>query len=391
MQNAAPAAVPADAPGPEARHAGWPELFFDLVFVAVVSQLAKGLHGDPGRGDFLTFLALFAPAWWAWINFMFQANLFDDDRPRARLLLLTAMLSLAAMSAAVPEGLGGRAPVFSLALAATRLVMFAQWWPATSRELPAGQRVPRWRPFTYCVVTATLWAVSAAVPSPWRFVLWVIALAIEVAMIAAGHGNSLPGPISVEHLVERVGLFVIIVLGESVIALITAMSGTWTGQAALVAVLGFVLLAALWWSYFDFATPAAERHLRLLPPREMYAMARDVVAFLHFFAVAGITALAAGLGTVVADAGHHRLPTGALVALAGGQALYHAAHSAISLRYGRTLRRTAPWAVPGVLVPLAVIALGDVLSPPVAVAVLAAEALAHLLAARRGTTRPSNA
>ncbi|MGW1894770.1 low temperature requirement protein A [Streptomyces sp. NPDC002004] len=387
MQNAAPTAVPPDAPEPGARHAGWPELFFDLVFVAVVAQLAEGLHGDPGPGDFVAFLVLFAPAWWAWINFMFQANLFDDDRPRARLLMLAGMLALAAMSAAVPDGLGARAPVFALALAATRLVMFAQWWPATSRDLPADQRVPRWRPFTYCVVTAALWAASAAVPAPGRFVLWAVALAIEVVIIAAGRGNSLPGPISVEHLVERVGLFVIIVLGESVIALISAMSGTWTGQAALVGVLGFVLLAALWWSYFDFATPAAEHHLRLQPAGKMYAMARDVVAFLHFFAVAGITALAAGLGTAVSDAGHHRLPTGALIALAGGQALYHAAHSGISLRYGRTLRRTAPWGVPGVLVPLAVIALGKVLTPQAVVAVLAAEAVAHLLAARRNASR----
>jgi low temperature requirement protein LtrA len=59
------------------RHATWLELFFDLVFVVAVAQLADGLaeHHD-GRG-MLEFLALFVPVWWAWAGFTFYANRFD--------------------------------------------------------------------------------------------------------------------------------------------------------------------------------------------------------------------------------------------------------------------------------------------------------------------------
>ncbi|MFG2988537.1 low temperature requirement protein A [Streptomyces sp. NPDC048257] len=57
---------------------------------------------------------------------------------------------------------------------------------------------------------------------------------------------------------ERVGLFVVIVLGESVRGLVTSTDDTWTARAGAVAVLGFALPAALWWSYFDFGSTSAE-------------------------------------------------------------------------------------------------------------------------------------
>ncbi|MFI8104504.1 low temperature requirement protein A [Streptomyces sp. NPDC086023] len=362
------------------RHAGWLELFFDLVFVAFVAQLSHGLHGDPGWREFGVFFALYFPPWWMWANLTVSANLFQDDSARRRFAMLFAMLCLAVMAAAAPEADGDRAPAYALGYAGTRLVLLALWWPATRFAPP--RRIPRWRPLSYCLASAVLWAASAAVPAPWIYAVWAALLLAEMVLLLTARGVGIPGQVHTGHLVERVGLFVIIVLGESVLALITAADHTWTAAAGLVAVLGFVLLAALWWSYFDFAATGAERVLGAAGGRAAYLMARDVGGFLHFFVTAAVILMAAGLSTAVEEAGHAHLARGAVWALAGGLALYHAAHALIALRFGSPLRRVAVWAVPGIGVALLVVLGADVLAPWLVVLLLAAEAILHLLYAK---------
>ncbi|WP_051794464.1 low temperature requirement protein A [Streptomyces sp. NRRL S-87] len=374
--------APPPAPAPEAeRHAGWLELFFDLVFVAFVAQLSRSLHGDPSWHDFGVFLALYFPPWWMWANLTVSANLFQDDSPRRRLAMLAAMLCLAVMAAAVPEATGDRGTAYALGYAGTRLVLLALWWPAT--RYPAPHALPRWRPLTYCLLFAVLWAGAAFVPAPWRYPVWAALLAAEMLLLLTARGRGVPARVHTGHLVERVGLFVIIVLGESVLGLITATDDTWTASAALVALLGFLLLAALWWSYFDFATTAAEINFASATPGQAYLLARDVGGFLHFFVTAAVISMAAGLSTAVGESGHDHLPRGAVWALAGGLALYHAAHGAIALRFGSSLARTATWALPGIAVPLLVVVVADALPPWAVVLLLAAEAVGHLVYAKR--------
>ncbi|WP_426404903.1 low temperature requirement protein A [Streptomyces sp. R-07] len=381
----APLPSPTSEPEPEPRHAGWLELFFDLVFVAVVAQLSHGLHGDPGWREFGVFLGLYFPPWWMWANLTVSANLFQDDSARRRVVMLTAMLCLAVMAAAVPEADGDRAPAYALGYAGTRLVLLALWWPAT--RFPAPRTLPRWRPLTYCLLSGLLWAGSAAVPAPWRYGVWAALLLAEMVLLLTARGRGIPGRVHTGHLVERVGLFVIIVLGESVLALITATDHTWTARAGIVAVLGFVLLAALWWSYFDFASTAAERVIGTAGTREAYLLARDVGGFLHFFVTAAVISMAAGLATAVEESSLDHLARGAVWALAGGLAVYHGAHALIALRFGRPPREVAVWALPGIVVPLLVVLGADVLAPWLVVLLLAAEAIAHLLYAKAALSR----
>ncbi|MEU4065667.1 hypothetical protein AB0F25_25155 [Streptomyces wedmorensis] len=73
-------------------------------------------------------------------------------------------------------------------------------------------------------------------------------------------------------------------------------------------------------------------------------------------------------------------------ALAGGSAVHHGAHALIALRFGSPPRRMAVWALPGVAIPLLVVLGADVLAPWL-VALLAAEAIAHLLYAKTALSR----
>jgi hypothetical protein len=168
------------APTQPQRRADWFELFFDLVFVVTVSLLAGGLHGRPGWADYGTFLALFFPAWWAWVNLMVAVNLFGARWTRTHLLI--AMPGLGVMAAAAPDGLGSRAWAFALGCAWARLVIFSIYWTRTRTTLTD---IPRWRPVVYGVLSVGIWAASALVPAPGRYALWILVTGIEVALVSS--------------------------------------------------------------------------------------------------------------------------------------------------------------------------------------------------------------
>ncbi|MER7577768.1 low temperature requirement protein A [Streptomyces sp. NPDC126514] len=371
---------------PHQRHADWLELFFDLVFVALAAQLAHSLHGDPSLRDFAIMLALYFPPWWMWINFTVSANLFEDDGARRRLVLLSAMACLAVMAAAIPDVAGERGPLYALGYAGTRFVLLGLWWPATRLSAPV--RVPKWRPLSYCLVSGVLWVVSAFTPEPWRYGLWALLIVAEVLLLISVRG--LPGQLHKKHLVERVGLFVIIVLGESVLTLITSTDHAWSARAGLTALLGFVLLAALWWSYFDAGVALAEQTLDAAQERQAFLLVRDTAGFLHFFVTASVICIAGGLATTVHEAGHDHLPDGAIIALAGGLAMYYCTLACIALRYRGPARRVVMWAVPSVGIPVLVLLFAQYLSPWLVVLILAAEAIVHVLYAKaRARQRPA--
>src|SRR5258708_21067932 len=83
------------------RHATWYELYFDLVFVAAVSQLATALSREPTTAGFLRFAGLFVQIAWAWAGFAFYANRFETDAVAYRLVKAIAMLPIAPLAISV--------------------------------------------------------------------------------------------------------------------------------------------------------------------------------------------------------------------------------------------------------------------------------------------------
>ncbi|MFD9126644.1 low temperature requirement protein A [Kitasatospora sp. NPDC059571] len=344
---------------PREQRAGWYELFFDLVFVVFVSVLAARLHGDPGPGDFGAFVVLFFPAWWAWANLMVTVDLFGPENPHAQAVLLGAMPGIGLMAAAAPQGLGDRAWAYALGAAWVRLATFVLWYRRS--RLP-GSALPTWRPVLYCVLPAALWAVSAVVPGAGRFVLWGVAMAVEVVLLVVRRGvdTGFYERLSVEHLVERISLFVVIVLGESVFTVVATLAGHFTGPSGTAALLGFVVVAELAVVFFLWGTSGAARGLARAQAGRSTRAIRDTVMYLPFVLVSGITVIAAALGTAVSEPAHV-LPPGARWALCGGVLAYYTANAAIALRYGDGLRTVALWYLPcplltfGLLLPAALL------------------------------------
>jgi low temperature requirement protein LtrA len=291
----------------EERASTWLELFFDLCFVVAVAALARGLHHDPTLDGMLRFLGLFVPVWWSWMIFTWYATSFDNDDVPYRVTLFVAMLSILGLAASVGRiGVDPSAVVgFVLAYSLMRLLV-AGLFVRAGRNVPADLR-----PFVafYAagnIIGATIWLSSLLVPAPFRYVLWAVGLAVELlgpilAVMTLDNPRITFHP---RHIAERYGLFTLIVLGESVLAVASGTSGTdWALAAVLTAVAGFVAAACIWWLYFDHVGSSGIE----LGPRPAFYW-----GYGHYAVYAGIAAFGVGvLLAIEAAAPQYALAAGA--------------------------------------------------------------------------------
>ena len=301
----------------EPRHATWLELFYDLVFVVAVSQVAHNLYEDVSITGFFGFVFLFIPLWWAWIGTTFYANRFDSDDIGHRLLIGLQMLAIAALAVNVHGGLGESSAGFALAYAAGRVVLVIEYFRA-AKYIPQARGLAR-RYGTGFAIAATLWLLSAFVPIPWRFVLWGLGLVIDFATpITAPKSlqvGLLPHP---EHLPERFGLFTIIVLGEGIIAVVDGVAEQkWNITSAMSAVLGFIVAFSLWWIYFENVSGSALRSIATGGRIEMF----QVWLYGHLPLVIGLSATGVAVEHLIASEANNALSTPYRWLLCGGVAM----------------------------------------------------------------------
>jgi low temperature requirement protein LtrA len=156
-------------------------------------------------------------------------------------------------------------------------------------------------------VAAIFWIVAALIPPPARFWLWGVALLVDFSSSWAAVKYNHTVPPHAEHLPERFGLFTIILLGDSVAAVMRGMESqeNWPVTAAVSAFTGLALVFAFWWWYFDLANGAGERHIKT---------ARDAIRFqiwshAHFPLYLSIAVLGVGIEHVIS------LPSGSQLAV----------------------------------------------------------------------------
>ena len=232
------------------RSATWLELFFDLIFVVAIAQLAHNFHEDFSFLGLAKLAILFVPVWWCWIGATFYDTRFDNDGLVDRLITLMQMAIAASIAANIHHGLGRSSIGFALSYMAFRGVLICQY-------LHAGYHVKEARPLTswYAVgftISLLFWLASVFVPIPWRFVLWGLGLIIDFAAPLTAGKRVVEVPPDMAHTTERIGLFTIIVLGESIVAVVGGVSEIeWTPMSVAIALLGLSIAFSFWWMYFD--------------------------------------------------------------------------------------------------------------------------------------------
>ena len=317
------------------------ELFYDLVFVFAVTQVSHLLLDDlswKGAGEAALVLLV---VWWAWNYTTWVTNELDPDSPVVRLLLIGIMLATLLMAVAIPDAFGSKGLLFACSYVAIQVgrhafLTFASARPGTiERERAADILV-------WLSAAGAFWIAGALVEDEARATLWLIALGIDY--LGPVFLYRLPGrrrlgaeawDVETSHFAERFQLFVIIALGESVV-LIGATTTDLDLDAARLTALGlaFAGTAALWWLYFDYVAPIAQRRLELAPNRTQ--LARDGYTYLHVVMIAGVIVWAVGDELVIAHP-TDVLPAVEVAVLVAGPAIYLLGHVLFRLRMAGTL------------------------------------------------------
>jgi low temperature requirement protein LtrA len=269
------------------------ELFFDLVFVFTITQVAAVLTASPDGTGLLRTVALLGIVWWMYGGYAWLTNSLDLSRTGPRVLLLTGMAAYFVMSLAVPRFFddGPFGLVLGLAYLVV-VVVHAVGFLGTSGR--AG--IARIGPVN--VLGALLVVVAGVVPPDAR--VWVLLGAVAVAWSAPALVGIGGFAIGAGHFVERHGLALIILLGESIIAVGTAASGE--GRVLTVVVgslLALTVSAALWWLYFDREEHDSEALLDAMPPGRRGRAALASFGHSYLLIITGVTVTAVGMKKAV--------------------------------------------------------------------------------------------
>ena len=303
------------------------ELFFDLVFVFAFTQVTGFLVEHLSWAGLVRGAALLAALWWAWVCYSWLTGAVPaEEALPARLVILTAMVAMLIVALSVPGAFGDDAILFGIAYFVVRVLHVALYAVAAPPE--THDAVLRAAPGF--LGGPALLVVAGFFDGPLEGVLWIAALAIDYGIVFVRGVEGFH--VNVGHFVERHRLVLIIALGESIVAIGVGAEGLELGfSIVLAALLGIVLVIALWWLYFDYVVLAAERTLAEASGHEQTRMARDSYSYIHLLMVGSIIFIALGIEQTLAHTGEP-LGTVAAVALFGGGALYLLGHNAFRYR-----------------------------------------------------------
>lgn len=313
------------------------ELLWDLAFVFAITQVSEFIVHHLDWTGFYHGMVLLALIWWAWSAFVWAANAQEEDSVSMQLALISALLLIFIVGLSVPGAFADEATLFAATYAGVRLIHLGLYVDASRRGNASWEAIAGFA--LTVVIGMTLLVLGSFLDGAARAVLWTAAVAIDYAGPAWLTRERLRGlqRVAVAHFAERYGLFVIICLGESIVAIGLAAQGKEV-VAALIAAVGFGLLATvgLWRTYFGDAAVDAEASLRREEGDAVLAAA-DGYSYLHLPLVAGIVVFAVGVRIAV-EAQTEPLAEAARLALCGGLALYLVAHAAFRLRMVRQLK-----------------------------------------------------
>jgi low temperature requirement protein LtrA len=301
---------------PRERTVGPLELFYDLAAVVLVAQAAHHLAGHLTWGGMGEYAVVFTLVWIAWVNGSLHHELHGHEDARARSTFLLQILILAAMGAFIPEAGGARGAAFAVAAGVLFAVLAVLWLLAARGDEPQFRR-PSWLFVAGTVTTAVLLAGTALLPAASRVPAWGVIDAAYLAAFTALMRWAVPVQLTAmmvsDALVERFGLLIIIVLGETLTGVVTGLahepvSGLTLAVGLVAVVIGF----GAWWTYFDFVGRR--------PPRPHPTASLSWV-LAHLPLTAAIAAMGAAMVSLITHAHGGRTPAAVAWVLCGGAAV----------------------------------------------------------------------
>ncbi|HTJ72569.1 MAG TPA: low temperature requirement protein A [Actinospica sp.] len=363
-ESAAPEPVPEAAPASEDKVTNF-ELFFDLVYVFTLTQITQYMvrvHSGVGVTRGLLLLLL---AWFSWSAYAWLGNQARADLAVTRAGMAFAMAGVFVMALCVPEAWSDRsgglyAPVV---LSAAYLFVRCVYQVVAARLAHRDPLLLRQIRYSWLHVLGggALLIAGAALGGRIQTEMMAGAIAVDWGGFYLTSRWGAWRIHSAKYFTERHNLFIILAIGESLLAMGAARLTTNLDTPLLIAALiGIGIALSLWWLYFDLVTLAVEDRLHHAGHETRLKLAVDAFGYGHFPIVAGIILGVLGLEGVVEHAADTK-GLGAFYAgaLSGGAALYLAGlvfFGWLTLRAWGTVRLAAvclllAWIGPATMLP----------------------------------------
>ncbi len=287
----------------ENRTISFLELFYDLVFVVVIARAAKTLAEDVTWRTSAEFAVVFGLIWIAWLRATLYYDLHGREDGRTRVFVFLQMMLLGLLAVFTSDAAGDGGAAFALVYAAFLALLTWLGYTVRRRDIHEHVRVTGRFPAGRLVAIATI-AASAGFPDGARLIVWAVFVATWVlgsVLLSRSSETGLRRGITVtDSLVERFGLFTIIVLGEVVVGVVDGLSDVErTSQSIATGLLGLMVGFAIWWTYFDFVG-------RRLPKASGRSMA--LWMFSHLPVTLAIAATGAAMVSLIEHAADRRAP-----------------------------------------------------------------------------------
>jgi low temperature requirement protein LtrA len=334
---------------PDDQRVTFVELFFDIVFVFCVTQVAHLFAEHIDLLAVASSLVVFWLVWWAWTQFTWALNAANTDHSRVQAITLLATALAFFMGVGIPGAVQDGAIWFAIPYITVRVIgLLLYFWVAWGD--PLQRRAVRI--FAALSVTGLIAVLLGAIQGGQALYWWWSA-AIALDLLAAHIGGQLEGwNLHPEHFVERHGLIVIIALGETLIVAAAGLIGApRTPTVIVTSVLAVAVTCGLWWSYFARARHTLERILTEQKGSLRSQAARDIFSVIHFPMLCGVLAIAAVVEQALAHP-DQSLTLSSRIALGMGITLF-VCGTAVALWRGTGKTSGPRW----VLAPMAAIAI----------------------------------
>jgi len=233
------------------------ELFYDLVYVAVIIQLAHHLAAHLSVRGVLDFALIFTLIFISWVNGTLYLELHGHEDGRTRTIVFVQLGLLALLAVFIADAAERTGQAFSLTYAVFLALLAALWQSARRQERrDAGVTTPvMGRYVAFMAIWVGVILIAAVLPPDVRLVIWAafgISWIAGVWLAARSRAGLPPGITPTDALVERFGLLVIIVLGEVFFGVVNGLVAV--ERDGLIIATGIIALSlgfAMWWLYSD--------------------------------------------------------------------------------------------------------------------------------------------
>ena len=278
----------------EDRKVSFLELFYDLIYVAIIAQLSHKLAVNVSWSSFWEFSFLFFVVWWGWYNGAIYHDLHGNNDIKTRVITFLQMFAVAGMAVfvhnAFTDGAIGFATTYSIYLSIITLL-----WYRTGFHDPDHKPLSNPYAFFY-LISIVLMVVSVFIKPPIRFYLWYVSYFIiliqPLLLYSIGRNHpkiqaQLDKSIGLSpSIIERFGLITIIVLGEVVVGVVNGLISNHhlTFITGLTGFLSMSIAAGIWWVYFDYISNQKPKDNRTI---------ENIWGYLHMPLTLGITSIGA--------------------------------------------------------------------------------------------------